>query len=55
MKKLAVVLALALTLAGCSGGNSNVDEENNRRFVEVYRDYFSNVIYVDSKTNVMYY
>ena len=55
MKKLAVVLALALTLAGCSGGNSNFDEENSERFVEVYRDYFSNVIYVDSKTNIMYY
>lgn len=54
MKKLAVMLALAITLAGCSGRNSNIEYENNGRFHKVYSD-FSNAIYVDSETNVMYF
>lgn len=54
MKKLAIMLALAISLSGCSGGNSNTEYENNGRFREVYSD-FSNVIYVDSETNVMYF
>lgn len=54
MKKLAIMLALAISLSGCSGGNSNTEDENSERFREVYSD-FSNVIYVDSETNVMYF
>ena len=54
MKKLAIMLALAISLSGCSGGNSNIEYENSERFREVYSD-FSNVIYVDSETNVMYF
>lgn len=54
MKKLAIMLALAISLSGCSGGNSNTEYENNGRFRKVYAD-FLNVIYVDSETNVMYF
>lgn len=54
MKKLAIMLALAISLSGCSGGNSNTECENNGRFRKVYAD-FLNVIYVDSETNVMYF
>lgn len=56
MKKLAIMLALAISLSGCSGGNYNAEDEdeNNKRFREVYSD-FSNTIYVDSETNVMYF
>lgn len=54
MKKLAIMLALAISLSGCSGGNSNTEHENNGRFRKVYAD-FLNVIYVDSETNVMYF
>lgn len=53
MKKLAIMLALAISLSGCSGGNSNTEYENNGRFRKVYAD-FLNTIYVDSETNVMY-
>ena len=54
MKKLAIMLALAISLSGCSGGNSNTEDENNGRFRKVYAD-FLNTIYVDSETNVMYF
>ena len=54
MKKLAIMLALAISLSGCSGGSSNTEDENNRRFRKVYSE-FSNTIYVDSETNVMYF
>lgn len=54
MKKLAIMLALAISLSGCSGGNSNTECENSGRFRKVYAE-FLNVIYVDSETNVMYF
>lgn len=54
MKKLAIMLALAISLSGCSGGSSNTEDENNRRFRKVYSE-SSNTIYVDSETNVMYF
>jgi hypothetical protein len=57
MKKLAIMLALAIILSGCSGRNFNTEYENNEnngRFRKVYAD-FLNVIYVDSETNVMYF
>lgn len=54
MKKLAIMLILAISLSGCSGRNSNTEYENNERFRKVYSA-FSNAIYVDSETNVMYY
>lgn len=54
MKKLAIMLALAISLSGCSGGNSNTEDENNGRFRKVYAE-FSNAIFVDSETNVMYF
>lgn len=56
MKKLAIMLALAISLSGCSGRNSNTEyeNENNERFRKVYSD-FSHSIYVDSETNVMYF
>ena len=54
MKKLAIMLALAISLSGCSGGNSNTEDENNGRVRKVYAD-FLNTIYVDSETNVMYF
>ena len=40
MKKLAIMLALAISLSGCSGGNSNTECENNGRFRKVYADFF---------------
>ena len=54
MKKLAIMLALAISLSGCSGGNSNTEYENNGRFRKVYGEY-PNTIYVDSETDVMYF
>ena len=57
MKKLAIMLALAISLSGCSGGNFNAEYENdetNGRFRKVYTEY-RNTIYVDSETNVMYF
>lgn len=58
MKKLAIMLVLAISLSGCSGRNSNTEyeneNENNERFRKVYSG-FSNGIYVDSETNVMYF
>lgn len=57
MKKLAIMLALAISLSGCSGGNFNTEYENNEnngRFRKVYAE-FSNAIFVDSETNVMYF
>lgn len=54
MKKLAIMLVLAISLSGCSGTNSNTEYENNGRFRKVYSD-FTNSIYVDSETNVMYF
>jgi hypothetical protein len=54
MKKLAIMLALAISLSGCSGGNSNAEYENNGRFRKVYAEY-PNTIYVDSETNAMYF
>lgn len=52
MKKLAIMLALAISLSGCSGGNFNAEYENNEnngRFRKVYAD-FLNAIFVDSET-----
>lgn len=58
MKKLAIMLALAISLSGCSGRNSNAEsnteDENSERFRKVYSEY-PNTIYVDSETNVMYF
>ena len=54
MKKLVIMLVLAISLSGCSGGNFNTEDENNGRFRKVYSE-FSNSIYVDSETNVMYF
>ena len=54
MKKLAIILALAISLSGCSGGNYNTEYENTGRFRKVYAE-FSDIIYVDSETNVMYF
>ena len=59
MKKIAVALALVFTLAGCSSaerssGRSNTNKETSERFIQVYYDIVDS-IYVDSRTNVMYY
>ena len=56
MKKfISLVLALILifALVGCTGANSD-NETISDRFVRVYSEY-SNCIYVDSETNVMYF
>lgn len=56
MKKLiSLVLALVLifALAGCAGTSSE-NEATSDRFIKVYSEY-SNCIYVDSETNVMYF
>ena len=56
MKKLiSLVLALVLifALAGCNGTSSE-NETTSDRFIKVYSEY-SNCIYVDSETNVMYF
>ena len=56
MKKLiSLVLALILifALVGCAGASSD-NETTSDRFIKVYSDY-SNCIYVDSETNVMYF
>ena len=56
MKKLiSLVLALVLifALVGCTGASSE-NEKTSDRFVRVYSEY-SNCIYVDSETNVMYF
>ena len=56
MKKLiSLVLALILifALVGCTGTSSD-NETTYDRFIKVYSDY-SNCIYVDSETNVMYF
>ena len=56
MKKLiSLVLALVLifALAGCAGA-SYKNETTSDRFIKVYSEY-SNCIYVDSETNVMYF
>ena len=56
MKKLiSLVLALVLifALAGCTGSSSE-NETTYDRFIKVYSEY-SNCIYVDSETNVMYF
>lgn len=56
MKKfISLVLALVLifALVGCTGASSD-NETTSDRFVKVYSDY-SNCIYVDSETNVMYF
>lgn len=55
MKKLiSLVLALVLifALVGCAGASSD-NETTSDRFIKVYSEY-SNCIYVDSETNVMY-
>lgn len=54
MKKLAVMLALAITLAGCSSRGSKNEDDTGGRFIEVYVD-FTNTILVDSETGVMYF
>ena len=56
MKKLiSLVLALVLifALAGCNGTSSE-NETTSNRFIKVFSEY-SNCIYVDSETNVMYF
>ena len=56
MKKLislVFVLVLIFALAGCTGASSD-NETTYDRFIKVYSDY-SNCIYVDSETNVMYF
>ena len=56
MKKLiSLVLALILifALVGCTGTSSD-NETTYDRFIKVYSEY-SNCIYVDSETNVMYF
>ena len=56
MKKLiSLVLALVLifALAGCNGTSSE-NETTSHRFIKVFSEY-SNCIYVDSETNVMYF
>ena len=56
MKKfISLVLALVLifALVGCTGASSD-NETTSDRFVRVYSEY-SNCIYVDSETNVMYF
>lgn len=56
MKKLiSLVLALILifALVGCTGASSE-NETTSDRFIKVYSEY-SNCIYVDSETNVMYF
>ena len=54
MKKLEIMFVFAISLSGCSGGNFNTEDENNGRVRKVYSE-FSNAIYVDSETNVMYF
>ena len=56
MKKfisLVLVLVLIFALVGCTGASSD-NETTSDRFVRVYSEY-SNCIYVDSETNVMYF
>lgn len=56
MKKLislVFVLVLIFALVGCTGASSD-NETTSDRFVRVYSEY-SNCIYVDSETNVMYF
>lgn len=56
MKKLislVLVLVLIFALVGCNGASSD-NETTSNRFVRVYSEY-SNCIYVDSETNVMYF
>lgn len=56
MKKLislVLVLVLIFALVGCTGASSE-NETTSDRFVRVYSEY-SNCIYVDSETNVMYF
>lgn len=54
MKKLAVMLALAITLASCSSRGSKNEDDTGGRFIKIYVD-FTNTILVDSETGVMYY
>lgn len=56
MKKLislVLVLILIFALVGCTGASSD-NKTTSDRFVRVYSEY-SNCIYVDSETNVMYF
>lgn len=54
MKKLAVMLALAITLAGCSSRGSKNEDDTGGRFIKVHGD-LKNTILVDSETGVMYF
>ena len=58
MKKLAIMLVLAISLSGCSGRGSKDgqfnEDDTGGRFIKVYGD-FTNTILVDSETNVMYF
>lgn len=54
MKKLAIMLALAISLSGCSSSGSKNEDDTGGRFIKVYGD-FTNTILVDSETNVMYF
>lgn len=56
MKKIAclgLVLIIVLAFIGCSASKSNNIETSNR-FIVVYSD-FSNKIFADTETNVLYF
>lgn len=56
MKKIAyldLVLVIVLAFIGCSTSKSN-NMETSDRFIVVYSD-FSNAIYADKETNVLYF
>lgn len=56
MKKivcLGLVLMIILAFIGCSASKSN-NMETSDRFIKVYSD-FSNAIYADKETNVLYF
>ena len=56
MKKivcLGLVLMIVLAFIGCSASESN-NMETSDRFIVVYSD-FSNAIYADKETNVLYF
>lgn len=58
MKKficLALTIFLMCALIGCfASADGENDHSNSARFVQVYHSYFD-TIYVDTKTNVMYW
>lgn len=54
MKKLAIMLVLAISLSGCSSRGSKNEDDTGGRFIKVHGD-FKNTILVDSETGVMYF